>query len=109
MSFLVKVLTQTFPSFFSNRLSTFDKNVNLSKINPETEEFFLVFPSLNTSIFYDVSQNSEHIKTFSKGLTQKSILEMEKFSNFLHNDEQIFLPEQLSEKDNLIKNLFKSF
>jgi len=33
---------------------------------------------------------------------------MEKFSNFFHNGEQIFLPNSQREKDNLINNLFKS-
>jgi len=62
-----------FPPLF-NRFSIFDKNVNLSKTNPEAKRiFFLVFPSLNTSIFfYDVSKNSEHINTFRGAPTQKS-------------------------------------
>jgi hypothetical protein len=55
-----------------NRFSTFDKNVDLSKINLETEKSFLVFPSLNTSIFYDVSKNSEHINTSRGALLRKS-------------------------------------
>ncbi len=40
-----------FPPLF-NRFSIFDKNVNLSKTNPEAENFLLAFPSLNTSIFF---------------------------------------------------------
>jgi hypothetical protein len=32
---------------------------------------FSIFPSLNTSIFYDVSKNSEHINTF-RGARLKS-------------------------------------
>jgi hypothetical protein len=47
--FLVKFSHKISPLF--NRFSIFDKNVNLSKANPEAENFFLVFPSLNTSIF----------------------------------------------------------
>jgi len=34
---------------------------------------------------------------------------MEKFSNFFHNDEQIFLPNKSREKDNLIIHSFKPF
>ncbi len=40
-----------------NRFSTFDKNVNLSKANPEAKNFFLTFPSLNTLIFFFSSTN----------------------------------------------------
>ncbi len=60
--FLWKISHKIFPLF--DRFSTFDKNVNLSKANQEAENFFLAFPLLNTSIFYDGSKNSEHIKTF---------------------------------------------
>ncbi len=48
--FLVKLSHKIFPLF--NRFSTFDKNVNLSKANPEAKNLFLAFPSLNTSIFF---------------------------------------------------------
>ncbi len=48
--FLWNFHTKISPLF--NRFSIFDKNVNLSKANPEAEKnSFLVFPSLNTSIF----------------------------------------------------------
>ena len=108
MSPLVNVSHKLSPLF--NRFSTFDKNVNLSKTNPEAEKFFLVFPSLNTSIFYDVSKNSENIKTFSKGLTQKSTPKMEKFSNFFHNGEWNLSPNSHRERNNLItKKLIQTF
>jgi hypothetical protein len=58
---------ETFTHFFSplfNRFSTFDKNVNLLKANPEAKNFLLAFPSLNTSIFFSTDLNSEQIKTF---------------------------------------------
>ncbi len=42
--FFVKRSHKIFPLF--NRFSIFDKNVNLSKVNPEAENFFLAFPSL---------------------------------------------------------------
>jgi len=77
MSPFVKFSHKLCPLF--NRFSTFDKNVNLSKANPEAKFFFLAFPSLKYLDFYDVSKNSEHIKTFSRGLTQKSTPKMEKF------------------------------
>jgi hypothetical protein len=50
MSSFVKFSHKIFPLF--NRFSTFDKNVNLSKTNPGAKNFFLTFPSLNTSIFF---------------------------------------------------------
>ncbi len=106
MSFLVKLSHKIFPLF--NRFSTFDKNVNLSKANPEAENFFLAFPSLKYLDFYDVSKNSEHINTFeglrlrrvtlpkSRSLTfqnkRKLTPKMEKFSNFFHNGERNLLP-----------------
>jgi len=49
MPLLVNFSLKFSPLF--NRFSTFDKNVNLSKANPEAENSFLAFPSLNTSIF----------------------------------------------------------
>ncbi len=42
MSFLVKLSHKIFPLF--NRFSTFVKNVNLSKANPEAKFFFLPSP-----------------------------------------------------------------
>jgi len=78
--FLVKLSHKIFPLF--NRFSIFDKNVNLSKANPEAENFFLVFPSLKYLDFYDVSKNSEHINTFRGAPTHKSPSQIPK-SNFL--------------------------
>jgi len=46
------------------------------------ENLFLVFPSLKYLEFNDVSKNSEHINTFSRGPTQKSPFQIPKF-NFL--------------------------
>ena len=45
---------------------------------------FSIFPSLNTSIFYDVSKNSEHINTFRGA--QKSPFQVPKL-NFLEQKE----------------------
>ncbi len=73
-------------SLFSTDFQTFDKNVNLSKTNPEAENFFLAFPSLKYLDFYDVSKNSEHINTFLRGPTQKSPFQIPKF-NFLEQKE----------------------
>jgi hypothetical protein len=86
-----------------NRFSIFDKNVNLSKANPEAEISFLPSPSLKYLDFYDVSKNSEHINTFRGARLKKSPsqipkfnfleqkesqrLKMEKFSNSFHNGE----------------------
>jgi hypothetical protein len=83
----------------------------------------LAFPSLNTSDFYDVSKNSEHIKTFWEArlkshppkiqkfnfLKQKKLTpKMEKFSNSFHNGVKTFT-QQSREKDNLIKKLIQTF
>ncbi len=115
MSFLVKLSHKIFPLF--NRFSTLDKNVNLSKTNPEAKKFFLVSPSLNTSIFYDVSKNSEHINTFRGARLKKSPSQIPKLNflkkesqrprwksfYFFHNGERTLLPKSHREKDNLIK------
>ncbi len=74
-----------FPPLF-NRFSTFDKNVNLSKTNPEAENFFLVSPSLKYLDFYDVPKNSEHINTFRGARLKKSPFQIPKF-NFLEQKE----------------------
>jgi hypothetical protein len=119
---LVKFSHKIFPLF--NRFSTFDKNVNLSKANPEAENSFLVFPSLNTSIFYDVSKNSEHTKTFRGARPKSHPPKIQKF-NFLEQKkvnaqngrvfklfpwwQWILLPKSHREKDNLIINPFKPF
>jgi len=108
MSPLVKLSHKLSPLF--NRFSTFDKNVNLSKTNPEAEKFFLAFPSLNTSIFTTYLKIARTLRPFRKAWLKKSIPKMKKFSNFFHNGEQIFLPNKSREKDNLIKtysNLLK--
>ena len=108
MSPLVKLSHKLSPLF--NRFSTFDKNVNLSKTNPEAEKFFLAFPSLNTSIFTTYLKIARTLRPFRKAWLKKSIPKMEKFSNSFHNGEQIFLPNKSREKDNLIKtysNLLK--
>ncbi len=108
MSCLVKFSHKLSPLF--NRFSTFDKNVNLLKANPEAENFFLVFPSLNTSIFTTYLKIARTLRPFEKLDSKMSILKMEKFSNFFHNGKQIFLPNKSREKDNLIKtysNLLK--
>ncbi len=121
--FLVKLSHQIFPLF--NRFSIFDKNVNLSKANPEAENFFFVFPSLKYLDFYDVSKNSEHINTFRGARLRKSPSQIPKF-NFLEQKENQrpkwksfqtlsimanwnLLPKSHGEKDNLIMNLFKPF
>jgi len=71
MSPLVKLSHKFSPLF--NRFSTFDKNVNLSKANPEAEKPFLDLPLAKyLDFFYDVSKNSEHINTFRGAPTQKS-------------------------------------
>ena len=102
-----------------NRFSIFDKNVNLSKANPEAENLFLAFPSLKYLDFYDVSKNSEHINTFRGTPTHKSPFQIPKF-NFLEQKESQrpkrksfqtlsimanwnLLPKSHREKDNLIK------
>jgi hypothetical protein len=107
MSLFVKFSHKLSPLF--NRFSTFDKNVNLSKANPEAKFFFpSCLPLAKYLDFYDVSKNSEHIKTFREARLKKSpsqiqkfnflkqkkklIPKMEKFSNFFHNGEQIFHP-----------------
>ncbi len=77
MSLLVKLSHKIFPLF--NRFSTFEKNVNLPKANPEAENFFLVFPSLNTSVSYDVSKNSEHIKTFREAWLKSQLPKWKSF------------------------------
>ena len=64
MSCLVKFSHKIFPLF--NRFSTFDKNVNLSKANPEAENFFLVFPSLNTSIFTTYLKIASTLRPFER-------------------------------------------
>jgi len=70
MSPLVKFSHKIFPLF--NRISIFDKNVNLSKANPEAERPFLDLPLAKyLDFFYDVSKNSEHINTF-RGARLKS-------------------------------------
>ncbi len=52
-------------SLFSTDIQTFDKNVNLSKQNPEAKTIsFSPSPSLKYLDFYDVSKNSEYINTF---------------------------------------------
>jgi hypothetical protein len=62
MSPFVKFSHNLSPLF--NRFSTFDTNVNLSKANPEAKYFLSCFPLAEYLDFYDVSKNSEHIKTF---------------------------------------------
>ncbi len=48
-----------------NRFSTFDKNVNLPKANPEAENPFLDLPLAKyLDFFYDVSKNSEPLTPF---------------------------------------------
>ena len=42
-TFSCEIFTRKFP-LFSTDIQTFDKNVNLSKANPEAENFFLAFP-----------------------------------------------------------------
>ncbi len=85
---------------------------------------FSIFPSLNTSIFYDVSKNSEHINTF-RGARLKShpskipklnFLEQEEsqrpkwtsFHTFFHNGELKSFTQKSQRKDNLI-NLIQTF
>ncbi len=66
-----------------NRFSIFDKNVNLSKANPEAENFLSCLPLAKyLDFFNDVSQNSEHINTFRGAPTHKSPSQIPKF-NFL--------------------------
>jgi hypothetical protein len=70
ISLPVKISHKFSPLF--NRFSTFDKNVNLSKANPEAENPFLDLPLAKyLDFFYDVSKNSEHINTF-RGARLKS-------------------------------------
>ncbi len=70
-SFLVRFSHKIFPLF--NRFSTFGKNVNLSKANPEAENFFLVSPSLNTSTFTTYLKIASTLTPF-KGLDSKVTL-----------------------------------
>ncbi len=81
MSFLVKLSHRIFPLF--NRFSIFDKNVNLSKTNPEAKRiFFLVFPSLNTSIFSTYPKIASTLRPFEGPRLKKSPFQIQKF-NFL--------------------------
>ncbi len=84
MSFLVKLSHKIFPLF--NRFSTFDKNVNLSKTNPEAKKFLSCFPLAKYLDFYDVSKNSEHINTFRGVRLKKSPFQIQKL-NFLKQKE----------------------
>ena len=65
-----------------NRISIFDKNVNLSKNKPGSRNILSRLPLAKYLDFYDVSKNSEHINTFRGAPTQKSPFQIQKF-NFL--------------------------
>ena len=85
MSPLVKFSHKFSPLF--NRFSTFDKNVNLPKANPEAENPFLDLPLAKyLDFFYDVSKNSEHINTFRGARLKKSPFQIPKL-NFLEQKE----------------------
>ncbi len=103
--FLWNFHTKISPLF--NRFSIFDKNVNLSKVNPEAENFFLVFPSLKYLDFYDVSKNSEHINTFRGARLTKSPSQIPKF-NFLEQKESQY-PKRRSSQNFFHNGELKSF
>ncbi len=100
--FLWKFSHKTFPLF--NRLSTFDKNVNLSKINPETEKFFLVLPSLNTSIFTTYLKIASTLRPFRKAWLKSQFSKWKSFQTFSITTNKSFYPNNSREKDNLIRN-----
>jgi hypothetical protein len=91
MSCLVKVFTQNLPPLF-NRFSTFDKNVNLSKANPEAEKFFLVFLSLNTSIFMTHLKIASTLRPFRKAWLKSKLPKWKSFQTFSITANEIFHP-----------------
>ncbi len=107
MPLLVKFSHKLSPLF--NRFSTFDKNVNLSKANPEAENFLLVFPSPNTSIFTTYLKITSTLRPFRKAWLKSQFSKWKSFQTFSMTMNKSFLPNNSREKDNLIKNLFKSF
>jgi hypothetical protein len=96
MSLLVKFSHKLSPLF--NRFSTFNKNVNLSKANPEAKNFLLAFPSLiYLDFFYDASKNSELIKTFREARLKSHPPKIQKFN---------FLTEKVNSQNGKVFKLF---
>ena len=76
-------------SSLSNRFSTFDKNVNLSRINPEAENFFLAFPLAKIPRFFTTYLKIANTLTpFEGPRPRKSPSQIPKF-NFLKQTKKV--------------------
>jgi hypothetical protein len=96
MPLLVKFSHKFSPLF--NRFSTFDKNVNLSKANPEAENFLLAFPSLNTSTLTTYLKIASTLRPFERLDSKVNPQKWKSFQTFFHNGEQIFYPTVTGKK-----------